>query len=405
MLQEMQVTSQKSHVSQVPTRLHYLDWLRVIAILGVWAYHSARPFMLQEWLINNAQKSSAITFIFLIFLGSMGMPLFFLMAGAGSMFALRHRTGRQFIVERTKRLFIPFIIGCILLSPVQFYLEWVHKGWYHGSFLAFIPILVSDRLHLLVSKFSPSIFESLGSHLWFLGFLFTFSLITLPLFLWLKTGSGLKVINWLGKLGERRGGLMVFILPVALIRMSLQPFFPDYTDWADFSYMLVFFIFGFLLFADQRLVQAVRRDFRIPLSIGIVSTLIMLVGLAFTEGAQWVKDPATLGFYIGWGLVGVNGWCWTLFVLWVGMRLFDFSNRWLDRAKELIVPFYVFHQPPIVVLAFFVIHWQAGVLVKLGALILGSFVIILAFCLGIVQNLKPARILFGMKPNLQTDLT
>jgi glucan biosynthesis protein C len=404
MLPESQLTSQQSHFSQAPTRLYYLDWLRVIAILGVWAYHSARPFMLQEWLINNTQKSPVITFIFLIFLGSMGMPLFFLMAGAGCMFALRRRTGKQFIAERTKRLLIPFIIGCILLSPVQFYLEWVHKGWYHGPFLPFIPLLVSDRLHLLVSKFSPSIFESLGSHLWFLGFLFTFSLIALPLFLGLKKESGQKVIAWLGKLGEKRGGLLIFIFPIAAVRISLQPFFPDYTDWADFAYMLVFFVCGYLIFADQRLVQAIRRDWRLALSIGVISTLIMLVGLAFFDGSQWVNDPTTPGFYLGWGLVGVNGWCWTLFALWVGMSLFDFRNRWLDRAQELIVPFYVFHQPPIVLLAFFVMPWQTGILVKLGVVVLGSFVISLVLCEGIVRHLKPARALFGMKPSLQSDV-
>ena len=405
MVQESQMASQPNHIGQATIRLHYLDWLRVIAILGVWAYHSARPFMLQEWLINNPQKSPAITFIFLIFLGSMGMPLFFMMAGAGSGFALRRRTGRQFIAERARRLLVPFVIGCILLSPVQFYLEWLHKGWYQGAFLPFIPILVSDRLHLLVSKFSPSIFESLGSHLWFLGFLFTFSLITLPLLLWLKHESGQKVIARLGKLGEKRGGLLLFIPLIAAVRISLQPFFPDYTDWADFAYMLVFFVCGYLIYADQRLVQAVRRDWRIALSLGILSTLIMLAGLAFGEGSQWVKDPGTAGFYLGWGLVGVNGWCWTLFALWVGMRLLDFRNRWLERAQELILPFYVFHQPPVVLLAFFAVQWQIGIPAKLGVVVLGSFIIVLGLCEGIVRHLKPARALFGMKHSLQPDVT
>ena len=400
MLPESHSTSQQSRASQATTRLHYLDWLRVIAILGVWAYHSARPFMLQDWLINNTQKSPTITFIFLIFLGSMGMPLFFMMAGAGCLFALRRRKGGQFVAERSERLLIPFVIGCILLSPVQFYLEWLHKGWYQGPFLAFIPLLVSDRLHLLASTFSPRIFEALGSHLWFLGFLFTFSLIALPLFLWLKKEPGQKVIAWLGKLGEKRGGLLLFVLPVAAVRMSLQPFFPGYTDWADFTYMLVFFVYGYIIFADQRLVQAVRRDWRIALTVGVVSTLTMLAALVFGEGSQWVKDPHTAGFYLGWGLVGVNGWCWTLFALWVGMRLFDFRNRWLDRGQELIVPFYVFHQPPIVFLAFFVVQWQVSLPVKLLVIVLGSFIVTLSLCEGVVRRIKPARALFGMKPSL-----
>ncbi len=404
----MQSTDQvvgQAEASRVSIRLHYLDWLRVIAIVGVWAYHAARPFMLQDWLINNTQKSPAITFVFLIFLGSLGMPLFFMMAGAGSLFALRRRTGRQFAAERSQRLLIPFVVGCILLSPVQFYLEWVHKGWYQGAFLPFIPVLARDRLHRLLTTFSPSIFEALGSHLWFLGYLFSFSLIALPLFLWLKSAPGRRAIAWLGKLGERRGGILVFILPIAAVRMSLQPFFPGYTDWADFAYMLVYFVCGYLVYADERLVRAIRRDWRLLLTVGVISTLTMLVALVAGGGEQWVKDPRTAGFYLGWGLVGVNGWCWALFALWLGMRFFDFRNRWLDRGQELIVPFYVFHQPPIVVLAFFVVQWQAALLVKLAVIVVGSFVITLGLCEWVVRRIKPTRVLFGMKPRWRPGST
>jgi len=350
--------------------------------------------MVQEWLINSTQTSLTITALFLVFLGSMGMPLFFLMAGIGCLFALRRRTGRQFASERTKRLFVPLVVGCILLSPVQFYLEWVHKGWYEGSFLQFIPVLVQDRLQTLT--FSPRIFESLGSHLWFLGYLFTFSLVALPLFLWLKTERGRRAIAWLGKLGERRGGLLVFILPAAAVRMSLQPFFPGYTDWADYAYMLVFFVCGYVLYADERLVRAIRRDWRLALSVGVVSTLTILVGLA-AGGQQWVNDPRMPGFYLGWGLVAVNGWCLTLFALWLGMRILDFRNHWLDRGRELIVPFYVFHQPPIVVVAFFVVEWQVGLAVQWAAIIAGSLVVTLAFCELVARRIRPARVLFGMK--------
>jgi surface polysaccharide O-acyltransferase-like enzyme len=189
---------------------------------------------------------------------------------------------------------------------------------------------------------------------------------------------------------------------VAAVRMSLQPFFPEYTDWADFTYMLVFFICGFLLFSDERLIQAVRRDWRLYLSVGIISTLIMLVGLAFAGGAGWVKDPSVPGFYLGWGLAGVNGWCLSLFVLWLGMRLLDFRNRRLDQAQELMVPFYVFHQPAIVLVAFFVVAWQTALPLKLGVVLAASLLITLAVCQGVVCRIKPARALFGMKPNVSS---
>jgi len=381
-----------------PVRLYYLDWLRVIAILGVWFYHAARPFMLTDSLISNAEKSTALTLVFLVFLGSLGMPLFFTMAGAGSWLALRRRTGRQFASERVQRLAIPFVAGSILLSPAQIYLEWRSKGWYQGGFLGFLPVLVEDRLHSLVTRFGPTLFQAFGCHLWFLGFLFTFSMIALPLFLWLKGARGRRVLAWLGKLGERRGGLLAFILPIAAIRLLLQPFYPGYTDWTDFGYMFAYFLCGYIVYADERLLQAIRRDARLMLAVGVLSTVVMVVALAAFDGQSWVRDPSTPGFYLGWGLVAVNGWCWTLFALSFGMRALSFRNRLLEYGQAMIVPFYVLHQPPVIAIAFFVVQWNAGIAVKLPVVVVASFLATIVLCELLVRHVKPARVLLGVKP-------
>jgi len=391
-------TGESERAGGVPERLHYLDWLRVIAILGVWLYHAARPFMLTDSLISNADKSAALTLVFLVFLGSMGMPLFFTMAGAGSWLALRRRTGRQFAAERVQRLVIPFVAGSILLSPGQIYLEWLNKGWYQGGFLAFIPVVVEDRLHSLVTRLSPSLFQAVGCHLWFLGYLFTFSAIALPLFLWLKGERGRRVLAWLGRLGERRGGLLAFILPIAAVRLLLQPFYPGYTDWTDFGYMFAYFLCGYIVYADERLLRAVRRDEWLMLTVGILSTLIMVVALAALGGQQWVKDPSAPGFYLGWGLVAVNGWCWTLFALSLGIRILNFRNRLLDYGQAMIVPFYVLHQPPVIAIAFFVVEWNTGIAVKLPVVVVGSFLATIGLCELLVRRVKPVRVLLGVKP-------
>ncbi len=48
-------------------RLHYLDWLRVIAILGVFLYHAIHPFDLTDWHVKNAELSRPLTAILLFF--------------------------------------------------------------------------------------------------------------------------------------------------------------------------------------------------------------------------------------------------------------------------------------------------------------------------------------------------
>ena len=388
------------------TRLHYIDWLRVLATVGVFVYHAARPFVLQDWLIANKHQSAAVTLVFLVFLGSWGMPLFFLMAGTGTRFALRRRSGRQYVNERVKRLLIPLIMGCILLSPIQFYMEWIHKGWYSGSFLGFIPELLRSRFDDLSKTLNPSVFESWGSHLWFLGYLITFSLIALPLFLWLKKDSGQRFIAWLGGLGDRRGGLLVFIIPLALVRLSLQPRYSDYASWADFGYMLVYFIYGYILYGDERFTRAIRRDAGLSLAIGI-GTILIMVGAGIAGVAEeWATTPGTLGFYLAWSVVVVSGWCWTTFALYVGTRFLNFRNCWLEYGQEAILPFYLFHQPVIVTIAFYIVQWdisaQLGasvdILVKLPIVVLGSFAVTLGLYEALVRRVEPARALLGMKP-------
>ncbi|MFC2037479.1 hypothetical protein ACFLYD_05870 [Chloroflexota bacterium] len=44
-------------------RLHCLDWLQVLAILGVFFFHAVRPFDdLPAWHIENAEASALVTF-------------------------------------------------------------------------------------------------------------------------------------------------------------------------------------------------------------------------------------------------------------------------------------------------------------------------------------------------------
>jgi len=42
-----------------PSRLYYVDWLRVIAMLSIFLYHSNRFFTFSSWHIGNAERSIA----------------------------------------------------------------------------------------------------------------------------------------------------------------------------------------------------------------------------------------------------------------------------------------------------------------------------------------------------------
>jgi glucan biosynthesis protein C len=132
--------------------------------------------------------------------------------------------------------------------------------------------------------------------------------------------------------------------------------------------------------------------------VGILTTVSIFVAVAAGVALEWYSNPAVLGFYLTWGLVSVNAWCWVLMALYAGMRILDYRNKVLEYGQEAILPFYVFHQPVIFAIAFYVVQWDAGITLKLAVVLLGSFVITLSLHEFIVKRLKPLRALFGMKP-------
>jgi peptidoglycan/LPS O-acetylase OafA/YrhL len=392
---EQQASTEKT------ARLHYLDWLQVLAILGVFLFHAVHPFDdLFPWHIKNAEPSLLANF-FIGFFGSWGMPFFFFMAGATSWFSLRRRTAGRYVRERITRLLIPYLVGAFFLTPIQAYFELTHKGWWQAdSFPSFLfsPEARSfffTTVHPL--EIGPTIFGRLGYHLWFVGFLFAFSLIGLPVFLWLKREPGQQLLASLARLADRRGSLLLFVIPPVAARLALQPFFPGEHDWADFTFMLLFFLSGYVLISDERFTRAVRRDWQLHLILGIAATLFFFSSVVDVPVMEWVSSPGTLEFYLSWTVVGINSWCWTMFIFYIGMRYLDRSHPQLQYARTASYPFFMIHQPVIIFIAFFAVQWEVSILVKLLVVVIGALVMALAVYELLVRRIKPVRALFGMR--------
>jgi hypothetical protein len=202
----------------------------------------------------------------------------------------------------------------------------------------------------------------------------------------------------MAKLCEHRGGMLLFTVPLAIAQCLLSPFFPEEHDWADFIFQTLFFALGFILFADERFTCTIRRDWWILLIVGTVIVL-GLVGMYLTglPVVEWSETPGTAQFYILQFLGSAIAFCYSLMMLFVGMRFLDFTNRWLRYGQEAALPFFVLHQPVIIVIAFFVVQWNAGISIKLPIVVLSSFMVSIGLYELIVRRIRPLRFLFGMK--------
>lgn len=127
--------------------------------------------------------------------------------------------------------------------------------------------------------------------------------------------------------------------------------------------------------------------------------MLGLVGMYLTglPVVEWSETPGTAQFYILQFLGSAIAFCYSLTMLFVGMRFLDFTNRWLRYGQEAALPFFVLHQPVIIVIAFFVVQWNAGISIKLPIVVLSSFVVSIGLYELIVRRIRPLRFLFGMK--------
>jgi peptidoglycan/LPS O-acetylase OafA/YrhL len=133
------------------------------------------------------------------------------------------------------------------------------------------------------------------------------------------------------------------------------------------------------------------------LTLGILSTLFFFGAGAFDVATEWMEESGTPGFYLLWGMWSVNSWCWTMFMMYVGMRYLDFTNKWLEYGGEMIMPFFLFHQPVIIVISYYVVQWDVNLWAKLLIVVLGSFLISVGLYELLFKRIRVLRRLFGMK--------
>ena len=367
------------------TRRYDLDWLRVLAILTIFVYHTTRFFNSESWLIKNP-TSYLVMDVLETTLANWIMALIFAISGASLFYALGKGGVVKFIKDKILRLVVPLVtMGMVIFGSWQIYLSRLSHGEFSGSFFEFI-------LHY----FQPGNFDWAGVHLWYLEMLFIFCLIFLPLFLWLKRGSGQRVLGRLGDLLAAPGAIYLLALPTILcLILTDGDSFLGNTDWGGGSILThaTFFLSGFLIVSHEGLQRNIQRFRWLSLALVVVLfATILSVMLAFGE------PSSTLLIAVGRTLWGLWSWSWVLAILGFGMKHLNFNKPILPYANEAVLPFYILHHPVLLSVGYFVVQWAIPAAVKFAIIDAISFAIIMALYEFLVRRFNVMRVLFGMKP-------
>jgi glucan biosynthesis protein C len=389
-------------------RRYDIDWLRVIAMLGVFVLHCTRFFCTEGWQLKVAasEQSEIVGIVRDLTLAVWLMPLFFLVAGFAARYSLRRRTAGQYLVERVKRILIPlYTVGMFVLVVPQDYFQAFTDGRTTETFWQWLPsyyLGLPARVFLFKDYRDPVnlVPYTFSGHLWFLQLLFVILLVTLPLFLYLKSERGQRLTDRLAQWSARPGGIFLFVIPIAIFQIGLG-WLPRTTDrtWADFFWYTCFFVIGYIIATDARFTQSIKRHGWICLVLWIV--LCVGVGGLFT----FVLDldiSADQGFsalfaavQIVFSLVTFSA---VIFLMSLGAKYLSFTNRFLTYGNEAVLPFFLFHQTIIQIVGWFVLPMDMGNLAKFLIIAVVSFPLILILYELLVRHIGFMRFLFGMAP-------
>ena len=169
--------TQRNELNTATNRRYDIDWVRVLVFDLLILYHVGMFFVPWGWHIKNIELVAWVQYP-MLFLNQWRLPILFVVSGMGTRFALSNKTGGQYMAERFKRLFVPLVVGMLLIVPPQVYVERLASGDTTLGYVQYYP-----------QTFTTGIYPQ-GNlswhHLWFLPYLLLMSIIAAPLFLRLR---------------------------------------------------------------------------------------------------------------------------------------------------------------------------------------------------------------------------
>lgn len=329
-------------------RYHYLDNLRALAMLAGIFFHAAlaySPMLHNYWLSADSQQAPVVDVIG-FFMHLFRMPLFFLIAGFFAAYLVATRGMGGFMVNRAKRVLLPFVIFLPLcLWAIIAALLWAAGAVEHKS-----PVLAMVAHAIANPAEAPPAPPLTSMHLWFLYVL---------LFLYILTWA-LGYLDWSGwrkKFAQLNPWVLMLGFPVLLVPglwlvQSPTPapdsFLPQL--WA-FGFFGLFFAAGYWLFNNDSLVEKCSRYWLLMLAGSMV--LYAIYYLLIPKQITLPPTPIAIHLKIVLKLCEAFVAVWmTLVCLVLGKRFLNRPNRGMRLLADSSYWIYIIHLPLLFVLQY-----------------------------------------------------
>lgn len=395
-----EVTGNTTYKSQ-STRFHALDALRVIAFGVLILYHIGMYYVLEwGWHIKSEQPQAWLQDV-MILTNQWRMSLLFLISSM-VLTALLTRIEPQpllflkwsgvLIAQRTQRLLIPLLFGMFVIVAPQVYIEWTVNGIIDTSFTQFYIEYINPNTQWLAERHSD-IGLLTWNHLWFLPYLWVYSILLILLF---------PVMAQLRKL---QIGMITFAFAsstaMVAIWLMLRNTYPTthdlLNDWYSHAKYFLVMLVGAVIILQPKLWEALERTRYVSMLVALCMYSLIIADRhdMFGPVGDWMTEFWWFKVMVGY-IVVLNHWAWLAAILGFGKRYLSKPMAWVNYLNGGVLPYYMMHQTLIVVAAY-ILHF-------IGLPVSIQFVLILLFTLlgcaltyELAKRNVVTRVLFGLK--------
>lgn len=345
-------------------RRYDIDWLRVIAIGLLLIYHIAIIFQPWAMFIGFVRSNETLELLWqpMTMLNVWRIPLLFYVSGMGLFFAMKKRNWKALLLERSKRILLPFVFGFFAITTLHMF--------------------VFQKYYNMPLNYYPD-----SGHLWFLGNIFVYVLLLSPLFFYLKKHDNGKFRKALSKvMSYAIGPLFIsvfFMLEVGLVKPQIFEIYAK--TWHGFFIGFLAFLFGFLfVYSGKVFWQTVKKWKWLYIGIATILFIIRFTGLESISNMY---------------LTSIESNCWIFGVFGLGYHYLNKPSNLLSYLSKAVYPVYILHMFVLYLGALFILPLQISPWLQFIAITVFTFVvcfIIYEFMLRRINILKP---LFGLKWN------
>lgn len=292
------------------------------------------------------------------------IPLLFFVSGMGVYFALQNRSWKQLLWERTGRILLPFLFGVFCIVPLGIFILQYYYHWELGY------------------SYHPG-------HLWFLGNIFIYVVILIPVFFYLQRNENGRLVTWIKQLLSNPLGLiLVMVAFVAeVLWLKPNPYEMYAMTWHGFFLGLLAFFFGFCFVLSGDTFWKMVLKWR---------WLFIITAALFYTYRLFQPQMQVPGY-----LLAIESNCWIIAIFAWSYKYLNRPSKTLSYLSQAAYPIYILHMIFLFLGSVLIFPWDFDVRIQFVLLLLFTGIGCLATYEFLIRRVNIIRPLFGLKRSKQ----